>query len=102
MRLLEVERLVAGYGQLRVLDDVNLHVDEGEAVALVGANAAGKTTLLRTIAGIVRATAGSVRLAGRDVTSLPSHEIARAGIAQMGIHIRKLLRLHLLGQVGHT
>lgn len=83
MRLLEVERLVAGYGHVRVLNEVTLHVDEGEAVALVGANAAGKTTLLRSITGIVRASGGSVRLGGRDVTALGPHDIARGGIAQV-------------------
>jgi branched-chain amino acid transport system ATP-binding protein len=66
-----------------VLRDITLHVDEGEAVALVGANAAGKTTLLRTINGIIRASAGTIRLAGRDVTNLPPHDITRAGIAQV-------------------
>jgi branched-chain amino acid transport system ATP-binding protein len=83
MRLLEIEGLSAGYGSVPVLHDITLHVDEGEAVALVGANAAGKTTLLRTINGIIRATAGSIRLAGRDITALPPHDITRTGISQV-------------------
>ena len=83
MSLLEVERLVSGYGQVQVLQEINLHVDEGEAVALVGANAAGKTTLLRTINGIVRPTSGRVRFDGRDITGLAPHEITRVGIAQV-------------------
>lgn len=83
MSLLEIERLCAGYGPVQVLREITLHVDEGEAVALVGANAAGKTTLLRTVNGIVRPTSGAIRLAGRDVTALPPHDIARAGIAQV-------------------
>lgn len=83
MTLLEIERLSAGYGPVQVLREITLHVDEGEAVALVGANAAGKTTLLRTVNGIVRPTSGAIRLAGRDVTALPPHDIARAGIAQV-------------------
>jgi branched-chain amino acid transport system ATP-binding protein len=81
--LLEVVGLVAGYGTVTILRELSLHVDEGEAVALVGANAAGKTSLLRTISGIVPARAGSVRLAGRELAGLPSHEIARAGIVQV-------------------
>jgi branched-chain amino acid transport system ATP-binding protein len=81
--LLEVDRLVSGYGGVRVLQELNLHVDDGEAVALVGANAAGKTTLLRTINGIVRPTAGRIRFAGRDITGLAPHEITRSGIAQV-------------------
>jgi branched-chain amino acid transport system ATP-binding protein len=81
--ILEIDRLVAGYGHVRVLQDVSIHVEEGEAVALVGANAAGKTTLLRTINGIVRATSGTIRLDGRDITGLEPHDITRAGIAQV-------------------
>jgi branched-chain amino acid transport system ATP-binding protein len=83
VRLLDVEGLSAGYGPVQVLREITLHVDDGEAVALVGANAAGKTTLLRTINGIIRATAGRVHLAGRDVTGLPPHDITRTGIAQV-------------------
>ena len=83
MRLLEIEGVSAGYGAVPVLHDITLHVDEGEAVALVGANAAGKTTLLRTINGIIRATSGAIRLAGRDITALPPHDITRTGIAQV-------------------
>ena len=83
MNLLEIAGLTAGYGPVEILHGVSLHVAEGEAVALVGANAAGKTTLLRAITGIVPATSGTVRLAGRDVTALPPHDITRAGIAQV-------------------
>ena len=83
MTLLEVERVVAGYGQVRVLQEISLHVDEGEAVALVGANAAGKTTLLRTINGIIRPMSGRVRFDGRDITGFAPHEITRVGIAQV-------------------
>ena len=83
MRLLEIEGVSAGYGPVPVLHGITLHVDEGEAVALVGANAAGKTTLLRTINGIIRATSGAIRLAGRDITALPPHDITRTGIAQV-------------------
>jgi len=83
MALLEISGLDAGYGAVSVLRDLELRVMESEAVALVGANAAGKTTLLRTISGIVLARAGSIRLAGRELVGLGSHEIARAGIVQV-------------------
>jgi branched-chain amino acid transport system ATP-binding protein len=83
MPLLEISGLVAGYGAVSVLHELALHVDEHEAVALVGANAAGKTTLLRTISGIVPARAGSIRLGGRELLGLGSHEIAAAGIVQV-------------------
>jgi branched-chain amino acid transport system ATP-binding protein len=81
--LLEISGLVAGYGAVSVLHDLALHVKQHEAVALVGANAAGKTTLLRTISGIVPARAGSIRLEGRELIGLGSHEIAAAGIVQV-------------------
>jgi ABC-type Fe3+/spermidine/putrescine transport system ATPase subunit len=68
---LEVERVSAGYGDTPVLRQVSLAVDEGELVALLGSSGCGKTTLLRTIAGFVRAAAGRIRVAGRDITALP-------------------------------
>jgi len=83
MALLEISNLVAGYGAVSVLRDLSLQVDEHEAVALVGANAAGKTTLLRTISGIIPAKSGSIKLAGRELIGLPSHEIAAAGVIQV-------------------
>lgn len=83
MALLEISNLVAGYGAVPVLRDLSLQVDEHEAVALVGANAAGKTTLLRTISGIIPAKSGSIKLAGRELIGLPSHEIAAAGVIQV-------------------
>jgi branched-chain amino acid transport system ATP-binding protein len=59
---------------------VSLHANAGEIVGLVGRNGAGKTTILKTIMGVVRARGGRVRLAGRDITQLPTHDIARAGL----------------------
>ncbi|HEV2641808.1 MAG TPA: ATP-binding cassette domain-containing protein, partial [Candidatus Elarobacter sp.] len=81
MALLEVDNLVARYGRITALQDVSLTVDEGEIVTLIGANGAGKTTTLRAISGLVRAAAGTIRFAGRDVTRLAPDEIVRAGIS---------------------
>jgi branched-chain amino acid transport system ATP-binding protein len=81
--LLEIAGLSAGYGGVTVVHDLSLHVADGEAVALVGANAAGKTTLLRAISGIVRATAGSIRFAGSELVGAPPELVARAGVAQV-------------------
>jgi branched-chain amino acid transport system ATP-binding protein len=78
--LLEVEGLVARYGRITALEDVSLTVAEGEVVTLIGANGAGKTTTLRTISGLVRPAAGTIRFAGRDITRLAPNEIVRAGI----------------------
>lgn len=80
--MLRVEGVRAGYGDLTVLWDVGLHVGDSELVALVGANAAGKTTLLRCVAGLHRPLlAGSVEFQGVRTERAPAHEIARLGVA---------------------
>ncbi len=79
--MLSVEHLGAGYGPLPVLHDVSLEVGPGEMVALIGANNAGKSTLLRTIVGLHRPSVGRVVFDGRDVTTIPAHEIANLGVA---------------------
>ncbi|MGH2715099.1 MAG: ABC transporter ATP-binding protein [Thermoleophilaceae bacterium] len=81
--MLEVRDLVAGYGAVTVLHGVSFEVGERESVALVGANAAGKTTLLRAIAGVVPPRSGSVRFDGRELVGLRPHEIVRLGVAQV-------------------
>jgi branched-chain amino acid transport system ATP-binding protein len=78
--LLDVTDLEAGYGMSRVLFGLSLHVRRGEVVALLGRNGAGKTTTLKAIMGILPPTAGRVIFDGRDLSRLPSHLIARAGI----------------------
>ena len=78
--MLEVDRMVAGYGPIRAIDDVSLTVAEGELVAIIGANGAGKTTLLMAISGVVPTRSGQVRYEGRSLTGLKPHEIVRLGI----------------------
>ncbi|HEY1786153.1 MAG TPA: ABC transporter ATP-binding protein [Pirellulales bacterium] len=80
--MLEVENLRSGYGLIEAVKGVTLRVEPGEIVALIGANGAGKTTLLMTISGCVAARGGQVRLAGRNITTLPAHEIVKAGLCQ--------------------
>ncbi len=70
------------YGAIEALRGVTIDVRQGEIVTLIGANGAGKSTLLMTICGTPRATRGSVNFEGRDITSVPTHEIVRLGIAQ--------------------
>ena len=77
---LAVEGLVAGYGGGIVLDGFSFAVGAGEAVALLGRNGVGKTTLLRTIMGLNRPTAGRIHFAGRRIDGREPFEIARAGI----------------------
>ncbi len=81
MSLLALEKLQVSYGGIRAVKGIDLHVDPGELVCLIGANGAGKTTTLRAITGLVRASAGRVVFDGADITGRRVHEIARLGMA---------------------
>jgi branched-chain amino acid transport system ATP-binding protein len=80
MQLLKVENLNAFYGKAQVLRNVNISIDEGEAVAVLGPNGAGKTTLLKSICGLVQ-TDGRIIFDGREISALKPHERIRLGIA---------------------
>jgi branched-chain amino acid transport system ATP-binding protein len=79
--MLHVENLVAGYGKIRVLQEISLHVPQGQLVTLIGSNGAGKTTTLRALSGMIMPSSGTIRLAGQEITGRPSHEITRHGLA---------------------
>jgi branched-chain amino acid transport system ATP-binding protein len=79
--LLKVEKLELAYGALLVGRGISIEVDQGEIVALIGANGAGKSTTLRAIAGVLTPHAGSILFNGVDITRLPSHERALRGVA---------------------
>ena len=79
--LLTAENLELAYGELSVCRGISLNVNEGEIVALIGANGAGKSTMLRAIAGLLTPRAGSIDFRGQDITRLPSHERTLLGIA---------------------
>jgi branched-chain amino acid transport system ATP-binding protein len=81
--LLELENVHTYYGQIHALKGVNLTVEQGEIVTLVGSNGAGKSTSLRTISGMVRPRHGSVRLDGRDITLMKPHEVTALGIGHV-------------------
>jgi branched-chain amino acid transport system ATP-binding protein len=81
--LLDVAGLDVAYDGMRALQDVSLRADAGTIVALVGANGAGKTSLLRALSGLVRATQGTIRFDGDDITREPAHRIVRRGIAHV-------------------
>lgn len=80
--LLTLRGVKTFYGNVIALKGVDIDVNEGEIVALIGANGAGKSTMMMTIFGNPRAREGEIRFAGRDITTLPTHEIARLRIAQ--------------------
>lgn len=82
MALLELDSLEASYGPIKALHGLNVSVEQGSIVTLLGANGAGKTTTLRAISGLLRAS-GRVRFEGRDITNRRPEEIARLGIAHV-------------------
>lgn len=82
MSYLAVEDLSISFGGIRAVDDVSFEVEEGEVFAIIGPNGAGKTTLFNLVSGIYSPDGGSVRFAGRDITSLPAHRIAPLGLAR--------------------
>lgn len=81
--MLAIDNLSVNYGAIRALHQVSCRVEQGEIVALIGANGAGKTTILNTISGIVPSLGGTVSFTGEDITRLPAHQIVRKGICQV-------------------
>ena len=79
--MLRLRNVEAGYGNLRVLKGISLHVNDGEIVTIIGANGAGKSTLLHTIVGLIRASSGSIQLAGREVAGDRTESIVASGCA---------------------
>jgi branched-chain amino acid transport system ATP-binding protein len=79
--LLAIERLQVAYGGIRAVKGIDLRVEPGELVCLIGANGAGKTTTLRAVTGLVRAAGGAVLYEGTDISRMKPHEIARRGLA---------------------
>jgi branched-chain amino acid transport system ATP-binding protein len=77
--MLKIRNLDAGYGKLRVLKNISLHVDGGEIVTMIGANGAGKTTLLHTIIGLVKASKGEIVFRDQDCTRMPAQKIVASG-----------------------
>jgi branched-chain amino acid transport system ATP-binding protein len=80
--LLKVQGVETYYGNIRALAGIDVEVNTGEIVSLIGANGAGKSTLMMTICGNPRAREGTIKFAGRDITRMPTHEIARLKLAQ--------------------
>jgi branched-chain amino acid transport system ATP-binding protein len=81
--MLEVTNLCVSYGAISALGGISLKVDQGAIVTLVGGNGAGKTTMLRTISGLLRPKSGGVRFLGEDITQVPTHRIAARGLGHV-------------------
>ena len=81
MALLQVDNLHVYYGNIHAIKNISFHVDEGEIVTLIGANGAGKSSTLNTIAGLIKPRSGSVTLEGTDILGIPAHKIVSRGMA---------------------
>jgi branched-chain amino acid transport system ATP-binding protein len=81
--MLELKAVNAGYGSFQALFDISLDVKEGEAVGVIGPNGAGKTTLMRVISGLIRPSAGTLAMDGKDLARMPGHRIVELGIAHV-------------------
>lgn len=89
MSMLKVENLSVHYGMIQAVRDVSFEVNEGEVVSLIGANGAGKTTVLRTLSGLVRPSAGKIQFLGKEIQKLPAQKIVAGGLSQVpeGRHV---------------
>ncbi|MGE4213937.1 MAG: ABC transporter ATP-binding protein [Anaerotignaceae bacterium] len=83
MALLEVKDLEVYYGVIRAIKGISFEVNEGEVIALIGANGAGKTTILHTVTGLVPSKSGSIFYNGTDITKMPGHKLVPMGIAHV-------------------
>ncbi len=82
MAILELKNVHTYYGNIHALKGINLTVEEGEVVTLIGSNGAGKTTTLRTIQGLLKPREGSIKLNGEELTKLPPHDVVKRGVSQ--------------------
>ncbi|WP_170242095.1 ATP-binding cassette domain-containing protein [Streptococcus suis] len=89
MAMLEVKNLSVNYGAIEAVKDVSFEVNEGEVVTLIGANGAGKTSILRTISGLVRPSAGNISFLGNEIQKVPARKIVADGLSQVpeGRHV---------------
>ncbi len=81
--ILQVEDLVVSYGRVQAVRGVSFEAAEGSLITLVGANGAGKSSVINAVSGIVRPTSGTIRYAGQDVTRTPSHRLVKLGLVQV-------------------
>lgn len=79
--MLKVEQLVAGYGNIQALKNIDMEVPEGKIVSLIGANGAGKTTTMKSIMGLIKPTSGQILFKGKDISHLPTYKIVGCGIS---------------------
>jgi branched-chain amino acid transport system ATP-binding protein len=83
MSLLEVKNLAVSYGGIQAVRGIDLHIEQGELVTLIGANGAGKTTTLKTLVGMLKKSGGSIEFDGRDTASIAAHDFVRHGLVMV-------------------
>src|SRR5579872_6491116 len=107
MPLLELKGVSLSFGGLKVVDSLDLHVDEGEIVSVIGPNGAGKTTLFNLVTGIYRPQTGDIVFDGRSIVGLEPHQISQRGISRTFQTLRLFLNMSVKENVmaaayGHT
>ena len=96
MAMLEIKDLEVCYGVIRAIKGVSFEVNQGEVIALIGANGAGKTTILHTITGLIPAEKGSILFDGKELTKTPAHKIVSMGMAHVPEGRRVFAQLSVL------
>ena len=96
MAMLEVKDLEVHYGVIKAIKGVSFEVNEGEVISLIGANGAGKTTILHAVSGLLGKSAGSVSFMGEDITNMPAHKIVSLGMAHVPEGRRVFAQLSVL------
>lgn len=94
--MLKIEDLEVFYGFIQAIKGISFEVNQGEVIALIGANGAGKTTILHTITGLLNAAKGSVYFEGKDITKVPAHQIVSMGMAHVPEGRRVFAQLSVL------
>ena len=94
--MLKVNNINVYYGKIHALKDVSFEVHEGEVVALIGANGAGKSTTLKTVSGMMHSRTGSIEFLGENITHTPSHKLVYKGLAHVPEGRRVFLQISVL------
>ncbi len=96
MAMLEVNNINVFYGSIHAVKDISFHVNEGEIISLIGANGAGKTTILQTVSGLLKSTTGSILFEGNELRQIPAHKIVSQGLAQVPEGRRVFLQMSVM------
>lgn len=96
MAMLEVNNINVFYGSIHAVKDISFKVEKGEIISLIGANGAGKTTILQTISGLLKSTTGSIMFNNQNLMQIPAHKIVSRGLAQVPEGRRVFLQMSVL------